>query len=807
MSSIRWAAVAALFLLFIASSTQANDDPSPSRATGPHIEVELVADRLAALRGGEIHLGLRIRADRHWHVYWGVNTGDSGEPPSVEFRLPDGASAGEILWPAPVRHIYSGLVNHIYEEEVVLPVPLRIREDYEGHKIQIEASVTWLVCRESCIPGDATLRLELPVVDEAAEADPRHAALFARAQAARPRVIPAEHVQVRRRGGTWQIDLGAGPFGQVVGSELDVEYAAAGWREIDGTAAAKARWRDGGGLQIELPRHPELAQEPDALRLVLWTGAFPNRRSWWVDAPVEPAGAKDRELGSFSPSRIHGDPSDSDTVPLVEPVDEEATEDASEGDEEESKAAAASAGGGDPEIPWITLDQARDLLGRASAEGAGVAASEEKSLTLWTAILFALLGGLILNLMPCVLPVLSLKILGFVEQAGSEPAKVRNHGFAFGFGVVASFLFLAALLLIFKPGGWGFQFQEPLFVVSMALLMFFFGLNLLGVFEVGMGVMTLAGKAESHVKRGTYLGSFASGVLATIIATPCTAPFMGLALGFALRSSDIVALSVFGALGVGMALPYVVLSLKPAWLDRLPKPGPWMVTLRQVFSFPMFAVAIGLVFVLTRQLGAIAMLWLMASFLLLALAAWLWGRYSHAVNRPRARLAWGKVVPLVLVGLTLFGSYRAAAEEPPAKQALAIDPASVAVGEWTPWSPDLVRGIRALERPVFVDYTADWCLTCKANEAALAASGDFEAAVNKHGVRFLKADWTAKDALIARALSWYQQPSVPIYIVHPPASVSDEVPAIRVGPVITPGQVIEAIEVADALAKRAASAR
>ena len=416
---------------------------------------------------------------------------------------------------------------------------------------------------------------------------------------------------------------------------------------------------------------------------------------------------------------------------------------------------------GDVQALWVDAP-----VDTAQAASAFSAETQGRSMSLVWALLFAFTGGLILNLMPCVFPVLSLKVLSFARQAGEGRAAARRHGLVFGAGVVVSFWVLAGLLLAFRAGGsqigWGFQLQSPLFVALMAMLFFGIGLNLLGVFEVGSTLMSWGGRAEGAAAESSYGGSFLSGVLATVVATPCTAPLMGAALGFALSLSVGGALLVFTALGVGMAAPYVLLSAAPRLLRRLPKPGAWMETLRQALAFPMFAAAIWLIWVFGQQAGVSGAALLLTGLLLLSTAAWILGRWDarrlpagwRLFTRGLAAAALAGALMLALVG---------ARYEAPAAGSLAAQEEGAA---WQPFSPEKVEQLRAEGRPVFVDFTAAWCLTCQVNERTALSTAAVQAAFDEKNVALLKADWTNRDATIARALEDHGRSGVPLYVLY-----------------------------------------
>jgi thiol:disulfide interchange protein DsbD len=374
--------------------------------------------------------------------------------------------------------------------------------------------------------------------------------------------------------------------------------------------------------------------------------------------------------------------------------------------------------------------------------------------TAWGAIGLAFLGGLILNLMPCVFPVLFLKGLALVNSSNEERRRQRMHGLMYTLGIVVSFWAIVAVLLVLRSGGrelgWGFQLQSPGFVAVLASLMFFLALSLAGQFEIGLSLTSAGGGLAQ--KQG-FAGSFFTGVLATVVATPCMAPLMGAAVGFALAQPAWMTFTVFTALALGLALPYLVLSMQPQWTRALPKPGAWMETLKQLTAVPLFATAIWLAWVyanLYGREGADRMAWLLACFLVLAIAGWVLGRWP-------AR--WGSAIAaivLIAAGLTL------ALRKPVAETMI-----------WQPYTEANFEAARATGKPVFVDFTADWCLSCKFNEATVLRSADVESKLRDDHVQLLKADWTQYDPEITKKLASVDRSGVPTYVIYPAGANSN----------------------------------
>ena len=381
--------------------------------------------------------------------------------------------------------------------------------------------------------------------------------------------------------------------------------------------------------------------------------------------------------------------------------------------------------------------------------------------------------------MPCVFPVLFLKGLALVNSGNEERHKMRAHGFAYTAGILVSFWLLVGVLLGLRAAGgtlgWGFQFQSPVFLALMAGLLFFLGLSLAGQFEIGLSLTSAGGSLAA--KQG-YTGSFFTGVLAVIVATPCTAPFMGAAIGYAMGQSAAVTFAVFTALALGLAAPYVALTLQPAWTRLLPRPGAWMEVLRQAVSVPIFATVIGLAWVLAKAYGASVLAALLGSFLLLAVAGWFLGRW------PAKR--WSTVVAaLILLGVTVLSVVA------PEKLAVASETSSTpqASGLWQPWSSDGVSRSLAAGQPVFVDFTASWCLSCQVNEKVALGQPEVERAFQARNVVLMKADWTRHDEAITQALTALGRSGVPAYALYTPGQSEP----VMLPEVLTPGIVTDAL--------------
>jgi len=410
---------------------------------------------------------------------------------------------------------------------------------------------------------------------------------------------------------------------------------------------------------------------------------------------------------------------------------------------------------------------------------AAVAATPEPSVAaeepapLWLALLSALAGGLILNLMPCVFPVLSLKALSVLQSRERDSGEARRHALAYTAGVIVSFLSVAALLLALRSGGklvgWGFQLQSPAFVGLLAYLLLALGLSLSGAANFGTRWM---GVGQNLAQRSGTAGAFFTGVLAVVVASPCTVPFMGTAVGYAITQSTVTALLVFAMLGLGLALPFLLIGYFPRLAAWLPRPGAWMETFKQAMAFPLYLTVAWLLWVLARQAGADAVGLVLVGLVLVALAVWLW---------PRQGLLAGalKLGALLLAAALLW---RPALVPGPATAVTAARGAEV-------WSEEKVAELRAQGQTIFVDFTADWCLSCKANERVALRSDAVQAAFRERGVAFLVGDWTRGDPAITRVLERFQRPGVPLYLVYVNGGEPKVLPQL-----LTPQIVIDAIQ-------------
>jgi thiol:disulfide interchange protein DsbD len=396
------------------------------------------------------------------------------------------------------------------------------------------------------------------------------------------------------------------------------------------------------------------------------------------------------------------------------------------------------------------------------------------------ALLLAFIGGAILNLMPCVFPVLSIKVLAFIDMAQGHKGHVRRHGLLFALGILVSFWALSGLMLLLQQAGaeigWGFQLQSPGFVVVLCLLLFLLALNLFGLFEIGGTVMRLAGNADTG---SGYSSSFFTGVLAAAVATPCTAPFMGAALGYALTQPAQVTLLIFTALALGLASPYLLLAEIPGLLEKLPRPGAWMVTFRQLLAFPLLASAIWLGWVLGHQQGVDAVAALLLAMLALALAAWLHGMQQHRASRRR----WldGIIVAVLLLQIPLW-------QQMTGQQPMTGQTSAASATTWEAFDADKLAAYRANGEAVFIDFTAAWCITCQVNKKLALTHEDVIRHFADNRIRTIRADWTRQDPTITAALAAVGRNGVPTYLYYDRTGATHLLPEL-----LTAALVIDAV--------------
>ena len=731
--SAGWASANAQFLSKFGASSSSSSSAAGAVVNTERVRAELVAHAPEGVApGAPLWLGLLLQHQPGWHTYW-KNPGDSGLPTELAWQLPAGLDAGEIAWPVPEKIRIDTLANYGYEDTVLLPVPLQVAASFQaplsvgsagaGAALAVRLHANWLVCKLECIPEEGDFTLQLPVRGSTA----LHAAAFGAALAAQPQALAQGSSTARVDGERLQLrvaGLPAAARGQTLQlfpeSPATLQHAAelgSGWTQA---------WQ-GGVWTADVPLSAERGASSAQLPLVL---ALP------ASAPSSDSGAA---RAWRTVAAVQGTWTAAAPAAVVSPALAAALE--------ANRAAAAA----DSAVPTPASAPAPRAVGAAA---------------LLTALLGGLLGGLILNLMPCVFPILAIKVMGFAKH-GSDRRAHRQAGLAYTAGVVLSFLALGGLLLGLRAAGeqlgWGFQLQSPAVVAALAALFTLIGLNLAGVFEFGQ---LAPGRLATLQARHPAADAFLSGMLAVAIASPCTAPFMGASLGFAIDMPVAQALLVFAALGVGMALPYLAASWVPAVVGWLPRPGAWMDTFRRGMAFPMFATVAWLVWVLGQQSGIDGAGALLA--LLVAGSAVVWALTL------RGRTRWVVASVLIAASAWLASAIGPNVTKPADFSALAAVPSTGtspgnAIGpDWQPWSAERVAELTAAGRPVFVDFTAAWCVTCQYNKRTTLANAAVQADFAARGVALLRADWTRRDPQITAALAQLGRSGVPVYVLHAP---------------------------------------
>ncbi|MGA2249551.1 protein-disulfide reductase DsbD family protein [Terracidiphilus sp.] len=732
--------ILALFVLLAAGVTAfAAPNAAPSFADVTHLHVQLVAPASNLKPGETARGGLYFKLEPGWHVYW-KNAGDAGEPPHIKWTLPDGITAGSLEFPVPQRLPVSTLMDYGYEGEVLYPFEIKASAGAKAGDAVLHAKVDWLVCREECIPGKAELEIVRTVGPGGSNVEP-DAGLFARLGNKLPKPLPASakaSFQPTATGFRLTLETGR--------RESDAAFFPADQDVIDNPSPQRVT-PTAKGLTLDLIKDATLTANPAQIRGVITL-----------------AGGRSYEVAAAAGATANGSDNSASAPVATQPAAQEPVATA---------APAAPAQQSAPGAPAPAAPQKQMVF--QAYPGPPPPPPHQKGLA--ETIGFAFLGGLILNLMPCVFPVLFLKGLGLVQSSSEERGRLRLHGAVYTLGILVSFWVLVAALLALRAAGsrlgWGFQFQSPIFLLLMASLLFFLGLSLAGQFEIGL---TLTSAGGSLAAKQGYTGSFFTGVLAVIVATPCTAPFMGAAIGYALSAPALTTFAIFTAIALGLATPYVALTLQPAWTRLLPKPGVWMEYLKQGVSVPIFATVIWLAWVVAGSYGAMLLTALLACFLLLAIAGWFLGRW------PAKGWATGVAAVFLLgvIGLGVYASNNFASAATPGVQ-------SAQKTGWQPWSEDTVQKNLSAGRPVFVDFTASWCLSCQVNERVALSRPEVKKAFADSNVALLRADWTQHDEAIAQALEKLGRSGVPAYALYIPGQDSPKL----LPEALTPGIVLD----------------
>ena len=721
-----------LFSIFtLALSAQAQQSFAQDGEPDNYVQFRALAETEVIAAGNEIWIALEQQLYPEWHSYW-VNPGDSGAPTTVKWDLPEGFSVSELEWPTPHKLPYGPLLNYGYEGTVTALQKLTVPDTLPEGEIRITGTVEALVCKDICIPEYGPVSITF---NAEAEVFADNVEYFNAAQENLPQKTNITGT-FAQDGENFVLTLNDTNHCTAAAPCSDVELFPYEWGLIDNTAPVSAQ-----NIDNTLIITQKASTERDISEVV---------QSDFVFAYTNAEGQKQ----SFT---VFG----KNPAPSTEAAQDLAAKKATpEG------SALSSA----PPPPAMALQDGPSATSQTQ--------NATPTITLTHALLFALLGGLILNLMPCVFPVLSLKALSLVKLSKEERGTARKHGLAYTAGVMLSFLAIAGILIFLKSIGaeigWGFQLQNPLVVSVLAYLLFILGLNLSGVFEFAN---PFANSGQKLTQNNNASGSFFTGILATLVATPCTAPFMAAALGYALVQPAGISLAIFAALGFGLALPFLALSFIPALANIMPKPGAWMENFRQFLAFPMFASAAWLIWVMSKQTDSVSMFGVLIGMVSLAFGLWLWARTPK-------KGAWRAILKIIaLVALAAPVVLLPSSDAAPQAQSEAADSFEEVFSQET-----LDTYLSTTNDPIFVEMTAAWCITCKLNNATSINIGTTKKVFSENNVRYLVGDWTNQDAAITAYLQEFGRNGVPLYVYYAPRpDALSERPAPKLLPqILTP---------------------
>ena len=716
----------------------------------PRATKRLITSAESVAPGDTIEVGVLFEMDPGWHIYW-RSAGQGGMSTEIDIDADQGSSA-EILWPEPAVYREAGgsIITFGYSDAALLFAEVTVDDDAEG-VVELRGEVDYLICDVDCIPGDAQLTRQIEISENTQEATDGSAAWFKKARDALPESASDRGLDV-----------------SVHYSHAPIESPDRFRIEIDAVACHNANE----DACPELGDPPEEAD--DALTF------------------------DDLSTIDLSAARVSAHP-DAHSGWFIE-LDGRATSDRPDGDDRFSgvlrlrdKEGNALPTTFDELLPRTDSEEAQALVRGAMEEpqpetdeetSPVVPEDADTSLSLFYILLLAFLGGALLNLMPCVFPVLAVKVFAFLNLAHQERRNIYTHSVTYTAGIVASMMLLATavigLQVLGTQVGWGFQFQEPRFIAAVAAVVVIFALNLFGVFQVTLNPGRLQDIAEAPP---SHRRSFGEGVLAVVLATPCSAPFLGTAVGFALASSPWVIALIFATLGLGLAAPFVALTLIPGAHRFLPKPGPWMAHFKHLLGFALIATAIWLLWITGQMTGVTGVISLLIFLFCCALAAWIFGLFQFKSTTAR----W---TGLAVAGLIVASSAWFVLD---LDTTAAVDQVGQPAGDlaWKAWDDDDVQQELAEGRPVFVNFTADWCITCKVNENNIFGRPDFIEAAQQYDVATFEADWTQRDDVIRQKLADHGKGGVPMYLLYSPDAPEEP----RVLPeVLTPSMVIDGFE-------------
>ncbi|MCB0345060.1 MAG: thioredoxin family protein [Bdellovibrionales bacterium] len=716
-----------------------------------YVKARIASDRINIQPSGDEQistatLAIVLEVSPGWHIYW-ENSGDSGSPPEVKWSLPEGWRAGDLIWPAPKRIIERGdIVTYGYNSNVTLAsrlyIPAIIPEKTET--VDIAARVRWLVCAEICVPGEAEISQSFEYGSDLPLGPSDDITRIERTLAEAPRTAEQAASTFKPLNGLL-VDAAAVPNPAPRNSQFELELT------LSGLAAHNSN----------LARHLQF---------------FPHTQAYFdFGAPRLRTNADGTATVISNVRVISGAPQqhyDLSGILLIGPKISGATHPISVQWTGGIEVHGDGAGSGEqsaesPELPSLSYRtyHAAETLELAAAQSEASASVVFSWSSFLIAVLAGFFAGMILNLMPCVLPIISIKVMGFINMGGVEPREAKRTVYAFSAGILFSFLALAAAIITLRNlgthVGWGFQFQHPAVVFLMFIVVFVLSLIFFDVYTFKIPYLNSANKAVTKMQP-SLLSHFFEGILVTALSTPCTAPFLGTALAFAFIQPAIYTVAIFLSIGLGLALPYTFLATHPALLKRLPKPGPWEYRLKEFLGFLLLGTGIWLLFVL-NSLTSDGTVWAVASAVFIFFCLWLTKNLGEFISTGGAQFASKLIIAGLFVAVMSFLWPKATQRASERREVIHSEQIA-----WKTYSEELIRNSLDDGRVVFIDFTADWCVTCKANEQLVIETDAVGAFIKAHEIVPIKADWTSGDEKITEALYSYGAQGVPLYVVISP---------------------------------------
>ncbi len=747
---------------------------SPS-SQAQHVQADLIADVASISPGKTFRLGVRFRIDPHWHIYWRYS-GETGQPTEVRWKLPEEFRAGPLQYPGPRKFVdKADIVSYGYEDQVLLWSEITPPKDLTtGQKVTLGAEANWLACKTLCVMGSASLSLELPVEAKPSKAKGEALASFEAAE----RQLPVEPEKAKHLDVKTKLSVDAVRPGQEFKAlvRLDIEK---GWhiqsnKPLDENMIATDLFLGAtDALRVGRPVFPKGTISNFAgMKVSEYAGTVQVEVPLRATNDLQPGRHTIEGVLVYQACKEDGTCLPPEYVSLEIPV--RSGKASTTASAPPSKAAPSQGPESANGVPEESAAQPGPTTMASTDTSVGGTGSSSRGLIYLLLVAFG--GGLLLNVMPCVLPVVSIKIVSFVQQAGEEPRRVLLLGVAFTGGML-SFFVLLGVLAMQVPIGPGWVLQSTVGTVVLIAVIFAFALSLFGVFEITLPGSAASGLTAASASKEGPVGAWLKGFLTTILGTSCTAPLLSAAWTGAIAMSPPVRLLIFVVMGFGMASPYLVLSAKPGWMKFLPKPGAWMDAFKQFMGFLLIATAIWLMWVLSSHVGADGVVWTLALLTAIAMALWLVGRVSGSSSMPRTIASYAAAVVLIAGASWWIGGILKASE-PTSHGVTANADGSADFSDSIPWRPyekGLAQKLANEGKVVYVDYTARWCATCQSNKRLVLDTEEVRSVMERLGVVPLKADFTRGDASIKEDLARFNRPSVPLNLVYGPRHVEDPI--------------------------------